>query len=118
MADVLVDKIKTSKGKTWRGNILLIVFSDNHAGSLTCTEGKRMMTVESGGRRESTAPIRTLNETEIWRCKFFKDKASKLCLEQVWKQLRRRFILFLSGTHVWIHLSLRQLLLVYEETTL
>lgn len=39
----------------------------------------RMMTAESGGRRGSMSPICTLNETEIWRLKFFKDKANCLC---------------------------------------
>lgn len=84
----MVNKIKTSKGKTWRGNVLLTVFSDCQTGSLTCMEEKRLMTVEGGEKRESMSPISTLNETEIWSCKFFKDKASKLCLEQVWKQPR------------------------------
>lgn len=118
MADILVNKIKTSTGKACRVNILLNVFAGNKTGSLTCMEEKRMTRVEGGGRRESMYPIYTLNETEIWRCKSFKDKTSKLSLEQVWKQLRLWFILFLLGTHVWIHLGLRRLLLVCEETTL
>lgn len=44
-----VNKIKTSKGKTWRGNILLIVLSDNQTGSLICMEEWWQLSVEEEG---------------------------------------------------------------------